>query len=149
MLRTWRRSAKLFSDFNTQQFASVMGLVLFVILLVFMTDTAPHHVGVSVDLPKVRRPVSIPGALREDAMLVAVMRDGRVFFGNEQILPDFLAEKIRDRLKDRGVERRVYIKADMRARYAAVKSVLDGVHSAGIFEVAFLVNQRHVSTVLH
>jgi biopolymer transport protein ExbD len=75
MLRKRHRSVRLFSDFNTIQFASVMGMVVFVLLLVFMTMPTDGH-GSSVDMPKVSHPVSMPGALREDAMQVAVRRDG-------------------------------------------------------------------------
>jgi biopolymer transport protein TolR len=144
MLRKLHKSGRLFSDFNTLQFAGVMAMVMFVILLAFMTDTAPYHSGVSVDLPKVSHSISMQGALREDAMLVTVMRDGRIYFDNEQIFSDSLAKKINDHLKDRRVERKVYIKADMRARYGAVKSVLDEVHSAGVLRIGILVYQRSI-----
>jgi|SRR5215472_9742524 len=141
MLESWRQPAKLFSDFNTLPYASVMGLVVFVVLLVFLVWTPPFHNG-SVDLPKVLHPVSMPGADREDAMIVSVTRDGRVYFGAEQVNAADLPQKIADRLKDHSVERRVYIKADMRARWGGVKQALDAVHTAGILRVAFLTYQR-------
>lgn len=149
MLKKLRKSPKLFSDFDTLQFASVMAIVVFVVLLVFMTDTTPmiHH-GVSADLPKVWHPVSMPGAVRDDMMKVTVLRDGRVYFGSDQIVIESLAERIQNRLKDRGVERKVYIVADERARWDSVKLVLDGVRSGGIIRVAFLVNQRRLPGTL-
>jgi len=140
MLRKHRTSPKLFSDFNTLQFASVMGMVVFVLLLMFMTIPVDHH-GVGVDLPKVLHPVAMRGADREDAIKISIMRDGKVYLGTEQIwLPD-LPAKIQDRLKDREVERKVYVVADMRARWGRVKLALDGVRSAGIVRVAFLADQ--------
>jgi biopolymer transport protein TolR len=84
----------------------------------------------------------MPGALREDVMLVSVTRDGQIYFGSDQIDSADLSGKIKNRLKDRGVERKVYINADLRARWGGVKQVLDVVRSAGILRVAFLVNQR-------
>lgn len=140
MLRTSRTPPRLFSDFNTLQFASVMAMVVFVMLLVFMTIPTDHH-GISADLPKVFHPVSMPGAVREDAMHVYVLRDGKVYFGSDQIPVSVLAEKIQLRLQDHGIERKVYITADARARYGVVKVVLEGVRSAGILRVAFLANQ--------
>jgi biopolymer transport protein ExbD len=136
------RSEKFFSDFNTLQFASVMGIVLFVILLAFMVQPVSTDGGVSVDRPMVRHATSMPGALREDAMTVSILRDGKVYFGSDQIDPTFLPQKIAERLKDRGVERKVYVAADMRARWGGVKKVLDGIRSVGTLRVAFLVNQR-------
>jgi biopolymer transport protein ExbD len=139
-----RKSLKLFSDFNNLQFACVMSLVVFVLLLLFMTETRPHHGGVSVDLPKASHPVSMPGADREDAMKITITRDGKVFFRADQVDPSHLSQKIIDYLKDRSVERRVYIVADTRSRWGGVKQVLDGVRNAGVLRVAFLTNQRRV-----
>ncbi|MGP0020009.1 MAG: ExbD/TolR family protein [Candidatus Sulfotelmatobacter sp.] len=144
MLRKFRTSPKLFSDFNTLQFASVMAMVVFVVLLIFMTIPTDHH-GYSVDLPYVSHSISMPGASREDAMLVTITRDGKAYFGTDQVNVTNLAAKIQDRLKDRDVERKVYVKADMRARWGTVKFVLDGVRSAGIIRVAFLVYPRAVA----
>jgi biopolymer transport protein ExbD len=140
MLVKSRTSPKLFSDFNTLQFASVMAMVVFAMLLVFMTIPTDHY-GVSADLPKVSHPISMPGALREDAMKVTITRDGKVYFGSDQVNITNLPVKIQDRLKDREVERRVYVVADMRARWGAVKQVLDAIRSAGIIRVAFLADQ--------
>ena len=53
MLQSWRKPAKLFSDFNTLQFACVMAVVVFVLLLVFMVHTEPFHRAIVVDPPKV------------------------------------------------------------------------------------------------
>jgi biopolymer transport protein TolR len=122
-----------------------MAMVLFVLVLIFMFVAAPtHHYGVSVDVPKVPHPISMSSAEREDAMKITVTRDGKVYFGVEQVNLISLPEKIADHLKDGEVERKVYITADGRARYGTVKSVLDGVRSAGIIRVAFLVDQRRV-----
>jgi len=120
-----------------------MAMVVFVVLLIFMT-VPTHHNGVSVDLAHVSHPVPMPGALREDAMKVTIRRDGKVYFGSDQINVIDLPAKVLDRLKDRGVERKIYVVADMRARWGTVKMVLDGVRSAGIIRVAFLVDQRPV-----
>jgi biopolymer transport protein TolR len=85
----------------------------------------------------------MPGALREDVMLVSVTRDGQIYFGSDRIVGSAeLSAKIQDRLKDHGVERKVYINADMRARWGSMKLVLDAVRSSGIIRVAFLANQR-------
>lgn len=148
MVRKSFKSAKLFSDSNSLQFASVMAIVMFVILVPIMTYTRPHS-GIGIDLPKVSQPSSMPGANRKDAMLVTITRDGRVWFGTDPVYDDdSLPDKIRERLNDRDVERKAYIKADWRARWGAVKPVLDGVRSAGIVRVAFLTDQRHVAILV-
>jgi biopolymer transport protein ExbD len=107
----------------------------------------PHHHGGSVDLPKVLHPVAMRGADREDAMKVTITRDGKVYFDTEQIRFGDLPAKIQDRLKGE-VEHKVYVIADMRARWGGVRLALDGVRAAGIIRVAFLVNQQRIAYAL-
>jgi hypothetical protein len=52
-------------------------------------------------------------------------------------------------LKDREVERKVYIVADMRARWGGVRLALDGVKNAGIVRVAFLADQGRLPKLSH
>jgi len=147
MLRTWRNSARLFSDFDNLQFAGVMGMVFLVMLLLFMPVSVVFTHGGSVDLPRVSHPVSMRAALREDAMKISVTRDGKVHFGIDHTDSVALPQKIKERLSDPTVERKIYIMADMRARWGAIKPVLDGVRAAGVLRVAFLVDQSRVPPV--
>jgi biopolymer transport protein TolR len=134
-----KRSLTLFTGLDTTAFAVVLVVVVFTLWIV---DNAKPMVtrGVSVDPPYVSRPASMPGALREDAMQIMITRDGNVYFGSDQINVINLPAEIQDRLNDRGVERKVYITADMRARWINVKTVLEDVRSTGIIRVAFLVS---------
>jgi len=116
-------------------------MVVFVLLLVFMTMPTHGH-GIGLDMPKVSHPVSMPGALREDAMQVAIMRDGYVYFGADRVKSQDIPSVIVDRMKDKSIERKVYIRADARAQWGTVKIVLDGVRAAGILRVAFMVDSR-------
>lgn len=133
-----RRPLQLFNGFNAFSFASLMTIVIFVVLVMFMTAPTPHA-AVGADVPRVRHPVPMPGALREDAMKVTITRDGMIFFGSDQASPENLSTKIQEHLKDRGVERNVYIVADMRARWSDVAPVVDGIRSTGIARITFLV----------
>ncbi|MGZ7029577.1 MAG: biopolymer transporter ExbD, partial [Terriglobales bacterium] len=72
--------------------------VMLVLLIIFMVITPMLQKGVSVDLAKTNNPVQMPDADKEDALLVAVTRDGKVFFGSDQISPDQLTNKIKDKL---------------------------------------------------
>lgn len=149
MLRKPRTPSTLFSGFNTLQFASVMGLVVFVVLIIFMVaPTHPHH-GLGPDLPQVLHPVVMPGAARDDAMKVTITRDGKIYFGSEQIDSGNLSAKIQERLEDREVERKVYLVADARSRWGSVEVALDGVGSAGIVSVAFMAEKRRTPLFSH
>ena len=141
-----RRSTKLFCDIDATALVSTM-VVLFVILFVTLGTDRPHD-GVSVNRPQVFHPVGMPGALQNDAMRLTVMRDGHIYFGTDLVHSVFLSKKIQEALKDRDVERKIYITADVRARYGSVKEALDGIRAAGILRVAFLVDQNKVSGAL-
>jgi biopolymer transport protein TolR len=144
MLQTWRKPAKLFSDFNTLQFACVMGIIIFVLLTLFMTAPTPHG-GIGLDVPRVLHPAPMPGADRKDAIKVAITRDDMIFFGPDRVYdPADLSNKIKDALRNPDVEHKVYIKADARADWGRVKLVLQEAHDAGIIRVAFLADQRHI-----
>jgi biopolymer transport protein TolR len=76
---------------------------------------------------------------------VAITRDGRVYFGHGAIALTNLSGAIREEV-GHGAQRKVYIRADMRARYGGVKQVLDAVSAAGIENVAFLVEEPRPSS---
>jgi len=137
------RSIRLFRGIDVSALASI--LVVLALVLLAVAWMPPTHHAYSVDLAHVVHPAPMPGAKRDDAMIITVTRNGLVSFGGDHVAPADLPAKIQDRLRDRGGERRVYIRADLRAKWGAVKLVLDGVRSAGILRVAFLVDQRRSS----
>jgi len=69
------------------------------------------------------------------------MRNGDVFFGNDKILPDALTGKVKDRLANR-VDKRVYIRADARAKFGRVVEVVDNIRAAGVDQLGLLTDQR-------
>jgi biopolymer transport protein TolR len=133
--------AKVNSDINVTPMVDVM----LVLLIIFMVITPMLQKGVSVDLAKVNNPESMPDADKEDALIVAVMRDGKIFFGNDQTAPDQLTQKVKDRLANR-VDKRVFIRADARAKFGSVVQVVDNVRSAGVDQLGLLTDQRKANT---
>jgi biopolymer transport protein ExbD len=99
---------------------------------------------VPVDIPKATHPISMRGADREDAMIVAITSDDKVFFRGDIIWPNQLPARIRESVKH-GSESKVYIGADAHAKYEWVAEVLDDVRSTGIEKIGFLVNERPTS----
>jgi len=115
--------------------------VMLVLLIIFMVVTPMLQKGVSVDMAKTDAPIPMADADKEDALLIAVMRDGTVFFGSDKTAPDQLTNKVKDKLANR-VDKRVFIRADARARYGAVVDVVDNVRAAGVDQVGLLTEQR-------
>jgi len=54
---------------------------------------------------------------------------------------DQLTEKVKDRLANR-VDKRVFVKADARAKFGAVVAVVDNVRSAGVDQLGLLTDQK-------
>lgn len=129
--------SKVNSNINVTPMVDVM----LVLLIIFMVITPMLQKGVSVDMAKVNNPVPMQDADKEDALLISVMRDGKVFFGSDRVDADQLTQKVKDRLANK-VDKRVFIKSDARARYGAVVEVVDNVRSAGVDDVGLLTEQK-------
>jgi biopolymer transport protein ExbD len=114
-------------------------LVLLFILMVYVP--VPYH-GVSVDRATAVHSTPMPGAKREDAMRIFVLRDGRIYFGNHAVATEDLPDEIRERLRN-GAERKIYLAVDARAKYADAEKVLDQVRVAGIRDVSLLTEQPY------
>ncbi len=129
--------AKVNSNINVTPMVDVM----LVLLIIFMVITPMLQHGPPVELARANNPMPMPDADKEDALLVAINRDGTVFFGNEKVAAEDLAPKVRDRLHDRQ-DKRVFVKADARSKYKRVVEVVDNVRSAGVSELGLLTEQK-------
>ncbi|HXN63704.1 MAG TPA: biopolymer transporter ExbD [Candidatus Acidoferrales bacterium] len=111
-----------------------MADVMLVLLIIFMVVTPMLTKGVPVDMARVPNPLDMPDADKDDAIIVAVTRDGNVFLGNDRTSPDELTNKVKDLISNR-LDKTVYIRADGRAKYGDVASVVDEIRSAGVDKV--------------
>lgn len=114
--------------------------VMLVMLIIFMVITPMLSKGVSVDLVKTKNPIAMADADKEDAVLVAVTRDGRVYLNTTQMALDALPGKVKDMLTSK-LNKVVYVKADSRARFEKVVEVVDTVRSAGVDNLGLLTEQ--------
>jgi biopolymer transport protein ExbD/biopolymer transport protein TolR len=126
------------SDINVTPMVDVM----LVLLIIFMVITPMLTKGVNVDLVRTKNPIAMKDADKDDAILVAVTRDGKIFIspGNKQMSLEELPAKVRD-LQTNKLDKTVYIKADMRAKYQGVEEVVDSLRSAGVDQIGLLTEQ--------
>jgi len=113
--------------------------VMLVMLIIFMVITPMLSKGVSVDLVKTKNPIAMADADKEDAILVAVTRDGKVFLGTTPVPAADLPGKVKDLLTDR-LDKTCYIKSDSRARYEKVVEVVDNLRSAGVDQLGLITD---------
>jgi len=111
--------------------------VMLVMLIIFMVITPMLSKGVSVDLAMTMNANNMPAADKEDAVLVAVTRDGKVFLGSKQTPPAELPGKVKDLLSGR-LDKTCYVKSDSRARYERVVEVVDNLRAAGVDNIGLI-----------
>ena len=115
--------------------------VMLVLLIIFMVITPMLNNKVNVDLPKADAAVVMENANKEDAVVVAVTRDGHIFLGGDQVTIDDLGSKISAKLENK-TDKEVYMRADSRANYGKVMDAVDGIRSAGVNQLGLLTEKR-------
>ncbi len=121
-----------------------MADIMLVLLIIFMVVTPMLQKGVSVDLAQVNNPREMQDADKDDAIVVAIQRDGKIFLGTAQTAKEDLTGQIKDRLSNR-IDKTVFIKSDSRAKYGDVVAVVDEVRSAGVDTLGLLTEKVHAT----
>jgi biopolymer transport protein TolR len=97
-------------------------------------QTPPLKQGVSVDMPVASHAVEMRAADNQEALVVAITADGRVYVGMEPSEPAAL---------NRLSARLIYVKADARTPYQTVLGVLDALHGKSVV----LLSAPHETTL--
>jgi biopolymer transport protein ExbD/biopolymer transport protein TolR len=115
--------------------------VMLVLLIIFMVITPMLQNKVQITMAKVNNPTAMPDADKDDAIVVAITRDGGVFLGQNKTSDDLLGDQVREDLSSKP-GKTIYIRADARAQYLAVENAIDAVRTAGVEDVGLLVQSR-------
>jgi biopolymer transport protein ExbD/biopolymer transport protein TolR len=129
--------SKVNSNINVTPMVDVM----LVLLIIFMVITPMLQNKVSVDMAKVDNPTNMPDADKEDAIVVAITRDGGVFLGQNKVAVTELGGLVRDKLADKP-GKTIFVRADARAQFRAVEDAIDAVRTAGVDDVGLLTQKR-------
>jgi biopolymer transport protein TolR len=119
--------------------------VMLVLLIIFMVITPMLNNKVNVDLPQVSASTVMENANKEDAITVAVMRDGKTFLGGDQTSLGDLGTKINDlesKKTDPSADKSVYLRADSRANYGKVMDTIDAIRTAGVSQLNLLTDMN-------
>jgi len=117
-----------------------MADIMLVLLIIFMVVTPMLTKGKDVNMANVPHPEDLPNADRDDAIIVAVTRDGAIYLGNDKTTEEDLTTKVRDLVSNRS-DKTVFIRADGRAHYGDVTKVVDDIRSAGVDKVGLLTER--------
>lgn len=126
------------SDINVTPMVDVM----LVVLIIFMVITPLLNKSVNIDMARARNSITMDDAQKEDAVTVAITRDGQVFLspGLQKVESSELAPKVKDLLADKP-SKIVYIRADARSKYEVVEDVVDNLRAGGVDDVGLLTEQ--------
>jgi len=118
-----------------------MADIMLVLLIIFMVVTPMLQKGVSVDMAKVNNAQDMQDADKDDAIIVAVTRDGHLYLGSTQVGLSEITSKVKDLLANR-LDKTVFVRSDQRAKYGDVVKAVDEVRSAGVDKIGLLTEKN-------
>jgi biopolymer transport protein ExbD/biopolymer transport protein TolR len=116
--------------------------VMLVVLIIFMVITPLLSKSVPLDMAKARNTITLADADKEDAIIVAITRDGQAYLspGLQKVSPDQLPQKVKDLLTNKA-DKTVFIKADARSKYERVEEIVDDLRAGGVDQLGLLTDQ--------
>jgi biopolymer transport protein ExbD/biopolymer transport protein TolR len=117
-----------------------MADIMLVLLIIFMVVTPMLQKGMTVEMAKVTNPEDMPNADKDDAVIVAVTRDGGIFLGTTRTDLSGIASLVSDQISGR-MDKTVFIRSDSRAKYGDVVKLVDEVRAAGVDNVGLLTDK--------
>src|SRR5882762_2165491 len=118
-----------------------MADIMLVLLIIFMVVPPMLPKTHQVALAPTEIPHQMKDADQDDAIVVAVTRDGSIFHGNTKVSKEDITGQIKDRISTR-LDKTVYVKSDARAKYGDVVAVVDEIRSAGVDQLGLLTEKN-------
>jgi biopolymer transport protein TolR len=113
--------------------------VCLVLLIIFMVITPMLQEGVAVQLPNARNPEAQPD--KNKAIQLAISIDGKFYFGDSWVPSDVLKTNLQEEFA-RNENKQIYLKADRRIQFGAVKELMKVVQDVGFKHVGLVA--QHV-----
>jgi biopolymer transport protein ExbD len=121
-----------------------MADIMLVLLIIFMVVTPMLQKTHQVDLASARNARDMKDADKDDAIVVAVTRDGSLYMGNTKIKKEEITGQIKDQIANK-LDKTVYVKSDARAKYGDVVAVVDEIRSAGVDQLGLLTDKTQTT----
>ena len=122
-----------------------MADIMLVLLIIFMVITPMLQKNTPVDLAMTNNAHDMKDADKDDAIVVAVTRDGSIFLNNAKVGKEDVTGLVKDKLTNR-LDKTVYVKSDARAKYGDVVAVVDEIRSAGVDSLGLLTERAQSKT---
>ena len=118
-----------------------MADIMLVLLIIFMVVTPMLQKNMPVDMARVDNAHEMQDADKDDAIVVAITRDGSIYLGHTAIRKEEITGQVKDRISNR-LDKTVYVKSDARAKYGDVVAVVDEIRSAGVDQLGLLTEKN-------
>lgn len=132
------KADKVVSDINVTPMADVM----LVLLIIFMITAPLLQQGITVNLPKAENPLDAPEADAQDAVVVAINRDGRVFLKKNPITETDLYEYLAQRFSSGEINKTMFLKADVAVQYGRVVQIVNQCRDAGVENIGLMAEKE-------
>ena len=119
-----------------------MADIMLVLLIIFMVITPMITQGHPVNMAVVQNAEKMPSADHDDAVIVAITRDGHIFLspGNKEIASSQLRDEVKELLATR-LDKTVYVRSDARAKYGDVVKAVDELRTVGVENIGMLTEK--------
>jgi biopolymer transport protein ExbD len=118
-----------------------MADIMLVLLIIFMVVTPMLQKGHSVDMAKADNAQDMQDADKDDAIILAVGRDGTIYLGSSKVQLSEITTKVKDLIANR-LDKTVFVRSDSRAKYGDVVATIDEVRSAGVDHLGLLTEKN-------
>jgi biopolymer transport protein ExbD/biopolymer transport protein TolR len=118
-----------------------MADIMLVLLIIFMVVTPMIQKGASVERATVDNPRDMEAADKEDAIVVAVTRDGSIFIGSQKVDQAQLTGLLKEKLAAKQGDKTVFLNSDRGALYGRVVAVVDEIRAAGVDQLGLLTEK--------
>jgi biopolymer transport protein ExbD len=122
-----------------------MADIMLVLLIIFMVVTPMLQKNMPVDMARTDNAHEMQDADKDDAIVVAITRDGAIYLGHTAVRKEDLTGQVKDRISNR-LDKTVYVKSDARAKYGDVVAVVDEIRSAGVDQLGLLTEKNQGKT---
>lgn len=130
------------SNVNADINVTPMADIMLVLLIIFMITTPLLQEGITVNLPNAKNPLEDKDATSNDAIVIALNRDGRLFLKKQMITEADLYEYLTQRYSSGEINRTVFLRADETLDYGRVVQIVDGCRQAGVDRIGLMAEKE-------
>ena len=119
-----------------------MADVMLVLLIIFMITTPLLQSGITVNLPKAKNPLDAPDADSNEAVVIALNREGQLYFKKQRTTEEELYKLLVTKFSGGEINRTIFLKADTALAYGRVVQIVNGCRNAGVERIGLMAEKE-------